>query len=328
VSKKSMGSALGTTGPSLSSWAVCKCFFQKNLYVKRWNKHVVYLSDQQFLSENRHRPLLAETLKDVKEEVERRRRTKFELDTRKGTIRQMYTSPLHPEVYKFSKTHLDPRCHSLENLGAEQIGHEVFRIPFFTQNFCNMLLEEVKHFQAQGIPYDKPNSMNRHGIVLDELLDMSEMLSELREGYLQPLARSLFPQHSDIILDSHRAFLVKYKIGEDVDLGLHFDNSEVTLSVALSPDSDFEGGELLFSTSAMADGSQSKPEFEYDHRQGYGVFHLGSKLHQALPIDAGERWSLVFWMRSSQIRALQCPMCKQTPSLEPAPGFGDGFKML
>ena len=91
---------------------------------------------------------------------------------------------------------------------------------------------------------------------------------------------------------------------------------------------DFEGGELLFSTSAMADGSQSKPEFEYDHRQGYGVFHLGSKLHQALPIDAGERWSLVFWMRSSQIRALQCPMCRQTPSLEPAPGFGDGFKML
>ena len=55
--------------------------------------------------------------------------------------------------------------------------------------------------QAQGIPYDKPNSMNRHGIVLDELLDMSEMFSELREGYLQPLARSLFPQHSDIILD-------------------------------------------------------------------------------------------------------------------------------
>ena len=163
------------------------------------------------------------------------------------------------------------------------------------------------------------------------------------------------------VLSSHRAFLVKYKIGEDVDLGLHFDNSEVTLSVALSPDSgtsvwvcpslkivsiinsfktrpihfsylffytDFEGGELLFSTSAMADGSQSKPEFEYEHRQGYGVFHLGSKLHQALPIDAGERWSLVFWMRSSQIRALQCPMCKQTPSLEPAPGFGDGFKML
>ena len=150
----------------------------------------------------------------------------------------MYTSPLHPEIYKFSKTHLDLRCHSLENLGAEQIGHEVFSVPFFTQNFCNMLLEEVKHFQvkkgkasnsihiywllcfyffwktislnffkdwsclqAQGISYDKPNSMNRHGIVLDELLDMSEMLSELREGYLQPLARSLFPQQSDIILD-------------------------------------------------------------------------------------------------------------------------------
>ena len=36
---------------------------------------------------------------------------------------------------------------------------------------------------------------------------------------------------------SHRAFVVKYKMGEDVDLGLHFDNAEVTLNVALSPDS-------------------------------------------------------------------------------------------
>ena len=55
--------------------------------------------------------------------------------------------------------------------------------------------------QAQGIPYDKPNSMNRYGIVLDDLLDMSEMSSELIDGFLQPLARTLFPQHSDIILD-------------------------------------------------------------------------------------------------------------------------------
>ena len=31
-----------------------------------------------------------------------------------------------------------------------------------------------------------------------------------------------------------QAFVVKYKIGEDVDLAEHFDNAEVTLNVSLS----------------------------------------------------------------------------------------------
>ena len=31
-------------------------------------------------------------------------------------------------------------------------------------------------------------------------------------------------------------FVVKYKIGEDVDLAEHFDNAEVTLNVSISDD--------------------------------------------------------------------------------------------
>ena len=83
----------------------------------------------------------------------------------------------------------------------QELGREVFRVPVFTPDFCNRLLAELKHFQSQGIPFDRPNSMNRHGIVLDELLDMSSLFSVMREDYLQPLARSLFPEHSNIVLD-------------------------------------------------------------------------------------------------------------------------------
>ena len=72
---------------------------------------------------------------------------------------------------------------------------------------------------------------------------------------------------------------------------------------------------------------QVRHEFDYEHKQGQGVFHLGSKLHQALPIEEGERWNLVFWMRSSSIRNEVCPMCQAKPSLEIAPAFGDGFTM-
>ena len=82
-------------------------------------------------------------------------------------------------------------------------------MPVFTPDFCDRLVAELKHFQSQGVPYDRPNSMNRFGIVLDELLDMSQLFSVLRKDYLQPLARSLFPHHSDIELDRYSSCILE-----------------------------------------------------------------------------------------------------------------------
>ena len=52
---------------------------------------------------------------------------------------------------------------------------------------------------------------------------------------MNPLARTLFGDEyvGDTGLDSHKAFVVSYKIGQDVDLGYHYDNAEVTLNVSL-----------------------------------------------------------------------------------------------
>ena len=59
-----------------------------------------------------------------------------------------------------------------------------------------------------------------------------------------PLARLLFPVWVDEGLDSHKAFIVRYATGEDVDLSYHFDNAEVTLNVNLGK--QFNGGNLYF----------------------------------------------------------------------------------
>ena len=96
-------------------------------------------------------------------------------------------------------------------IGVQELGREVFRVPVFTPDFCDRLVSELKHFQSRGIPYDSPNSMNRYGVVLDELLDMSQLFSVLRKDYLQPLARSLFPQHSDIELDRYILVIMAIK---------------------------------------------------------------------------------------------------------------------
>lgn len=66
----------------------------------------------------------------------------------------------------------------------------------------------------------------------------------LRTQYLLPLARLLFPVWVENGLDSHKAFIVRYATGEDLDLSYHFDNAEVTLNVSLGK--QFTGGNLYF----------------------------------------------------------------------------------
>ena len=53
-------------------------------------------------------------------------------------------------------------------------------------------------------------------------------------AYLKKICMVLFVFITQVFFLFLLAFIVKYKIGEDVDLAEHFDNAEVTLNVSLS----------------------------------------------------------------------------------------------
>ena len=75
-------------------------------------------------------------------------------------------------------------------------------------------------------------------------MGMDAFMDVLRVDYLMPLARLLYPDLVGGGLDSHRAFVVKYAMKEDLDLSYHFDNAEVTLNICLG--ANFTGGDLYF----------------------------------------------------------------------------------
>ena len=79
-------------------------------------------------------------------------------------------------------------------------------------------------------------------ISLDELGFYEHFITPLRENYLNPLCKILYPDWTCNGLDSHKAFVVVYKMDQDVDLSTHYDNAEVTLNVSLGK--DFEEGSL------------------------------------------------------------------------------------
>jgi len=167
-------------------------------------------------------------------------------------------------------------------------------------------------------------------VLLKDLGFDEHLLTPLRERYLSVIAGCLFSDTGGATLDSHRAFIVSYGPEADLDLDLHYDNSEVTVNISL--DDQFEDGELYIG--CMHTDTQSVPRSsetrycECQHKLGYGLFHRGQQMHGALPLSAGVRHNLIMWMRSSVTRNQQCPMCHGKPDLVKINGTGDGFSVF
>lgn len=163
-------------------------------------------------------------------------------------------------------------------------------------------------------------------ILLNEYGFDTYLLGPLRQQYLAPVTSLLFPNSGGICLDSHKAFTVTYGSGHDLDLSCHFDNSEVTLNVALGYDG-FSGGHLVFGRmkDELASQDSLKTPLHVEHRTGWGVLHRGGHMHSAEKLLGGKRYNLIMWMRSSAVRNVTCPMCNQPPQLLPTPGADDGF---
>jgi len=180
----------------------------------------------------------------------------------------------------------------------------VWRFPLFTPRFCELMLAELAHAEASGVPLRRPNGMNRFGAILEELpggLGFERTLRYLSHRFLRPLSQMLYPwlvAADDA--DEHYGFVVRYKVGEDVALAQHADASVATLNVNLGVPG-FTGGALHFRGVRFVDerpeekDPPSRVDFA-DFAQGEAILHLGGQYHSALPLESGERVNLVVWL--------------------------------
>ncbi|XP_034026942.1 2-oxoglutarate and iron-dependent oxygenase domain-containing protein 2 isoform X2 [Thalassophryne amazonica] len=322
----------------------CNCFTTDNIFLDDYKLHVRFVSVQQFRLD--YKPLLESlgcvtdqqfdnVLTKISQEVERRRHLGVTSAERAAAIRADY-QPLHPHVYHLQESYLAPEfrrivefCRSsdaseegLLSLFEEEAVSRVYRFPVFERNFCDQLVEELEHFEQSSAPKGRPNTMNHYGILLNELGFDNDFITPLRERYLHPVTSLLFPDCGGSCLDSHRAFVVKYDMNEDLDLSYHYDNAEVTLNVSLGK--IFTDGNLYFGDMRQVPLDETECS-EVAHRVTEGLLHRGQQMHGALPISSGQRWNLIIWMRASQERNKLCPMCNRRPTLVEGQGFADGF---
>lgn len=199
----------------------------------------------------------------------------------------------HPELLAALEVGTDSAMRSL----VREEASGVYSIPLFTHEFCDKFVEEIDSFSASGLPAPRPNTMNNHGVIVNEI-GMEPMIDLLQMQVLQPLAHVLF-SGVGTFLGQHHSFVVRYKMGEDLGLDMHTDDSDVTFNVCLGK--DFEGAGLQFCGN-QASAEHRKASLLYFHEKGRCVVHLGVRRHGADDITEGERLNLIFWNRNPEYR--------------------------
>eukprot|EP00931_Biecheleriopsis_adriatica_P115629 TRINITY_DN91398_c0_g1_i1.p1 TRINITY_DN91398_c0_g1~~TRINITY_DN91398_c0_g1_i1.p1 ORF type:complete len:676 (-),score=68.99 TRINITY_DN91398_c0_g1_i1:45-2072(-) len=175
---------------------------------------------------------------------------------------------------------------------------EIYSFPLFAPAFCSTLIAELENFSASSLGTDRPNGMNRYGVVVNDI-GLEPMVDRLQDEVLQPLAHLLFPGVGSLFHKQH-AFVVRYKMGEDLGLDMHTDDSDVTFNVCLGK--EFDGAGLQFCGN-QGEATHRQTTLKYKHQLGRCVVHLGHRRHGADDITQGERLNLIIWSLNSEYRA-------------------------
>ena len=163
-----------------------------------------------------------------------------------------------------------------------------------------MLVDEVDAYGSSGLPTARPNSMNKYGLVMNEI-GMEPVFDSLQATVLQPIAQLLFPTEGGS-LDRHHSFVVQYEMGKDLGLDMHTDNSDVTFNVCLGR--DFDGAGLTF-CGHMGHAEHRHFSYRHKHVKGHCIVHLGRRRHGADEITRGERLNLIIWNTNLAFRSSQ-----------------------
>ncbi|MCY2959490.1 MAG: hypothetical protein NTY35_04930 [Planctomycetota bacterium] len=196
---------------------------------------------------------------------------------------------------------------------VREVHPRVYVLRMLRPEACRRLLAGIDERRALA-PAVPPNSMHDHGALLGPL-GFDDLLADLREHWIAPLAARLLPEFAGRGLDTHHGYLVEYAHDRDEELGFHVDDSEVTLNLCLGD--RFEGAELTM-LGLRCDLHRQSPVrreemFEHVHEPGLAVLHAGRHRHRVEPIVRGSRRNLILWCRSSALRAAASGALTCTP---------------
>ena len=191
-----------------------------------------------------------------------------------------------------------------------EVGPGIYAFDLFSTQFCDLLIDEVDAFELSKLPCRRPNTMNKLGLVVNDM-GLEPIMTAIVERLIAPMCEALYGPTEEIVsaLDHHHSFVVRYRRKDTLSIGdedgsrgldMHHDASEATINVCLGRN-DFTSGGLRF-CGHYGDANHRITQLVHSHKKGRAILHLGRHRHGADNIESGERINLIIWARSSAYR--------------------------
>ncbi|CAM0880024.1 unnamed protein product [Alopecurus aequalis] len=167
------------------------------------------------------------------------------------------------------------------------------------ENFQNWAHREKQEIRDQ-------NAFDVHGSVTTiSDIGMKGMLDDLMKQFISPISKVLFPEVGGGCLDSQHSYVVSCS-GDDIGLGMHVEDSDITLNVCLRK--QFTGGEIYFvgrrCESHYSSGAYEQEIFRYSHVVGQALLYHGRHRHYVFP-SIGFGASMIMWCKSSLFKEVK-----------------------
>jgi GR25 family glycosyltransferase involved in LPS biosynthesis len=172
------------------------------------------------------------------------------------------------------------------DLMVDDIGHDVFEFPLFTEKFCKEAVALSEALDKWTI--DRHEFYPTNDVLLQDI-GLQDAYHQVLKEVVYPLCIHLWTLEGKGWKDMFSEnFLARYTTDRQSHLSLHHDFSHVTMVVKLND--EFDGGGTWFPKYNLL----SNPE-----RVGVATLHPGmvTHLHGARPIYAGKRYICVSFMR-------------------------------
>ena len=175
------------------------------------------------------------------------------------------------------------------DLMIDDIGHNVYEFPLFTEKFCTeaIALAEAKN----NWTVDRHEFYPTNDVLLQDI-DLQNIYHRVLKEVVYPLCVHIWTLEGNDWLNMYSEnFMARYTTDRQSHLSLHHDFSHVTMVVKLND--EFEGGGTWFPKYNLL----SNPK-----QVGTATLHPGmvTHLHGARPIYAGKRYIIVSFMRKEK----------------------------
>ncbi len=170
-----------------------------------------------------------------------------------------------------------------ERTGLTEDGPDLYRVPFWTPEFCALVIRAAEATGAFAADPDDPVPGREVSLAL-----ISPVLFEAAQT---DIGQRIWPQLQTVWpLIEYRglrdAFVIKYARGEQESLRLHQDVAQVSATVRLND--DYAGAALHFPRQGYRNDAQPVGEL-------LAWPSLVTHPHEALPLESGIKYGLTIW---------------------------------